>query len=129
MAAVQQAEGAVSVRQWIALLGALLGAFMAVLDIQITNASLNDISGALGCSLDEGSWISTAYLVAEIIVIGTTAWLARVFSIKRYILFSTVAFVFFSILCAFAQNLNMMIVSRVLQGLTGGALIPLAMTV
>ena len=119
----------VSYQKWLALCGAMLGAFMAILDIQITNSSLNDIAGALGCSLDEGSWISTAYLVAEIVVIGTTAWLARVFSIKRYILFSTVAFVFFSILCAFAQNLNMMIVSRVLQGLTGGALIPLAMTV
>jgi DHA2 family multidrug resistance protein len=115
--------------KWLALFGAMLGAFMAVLDIQITNSSLNDISGALGCSLDEGSWISTAYLVAEIVVIGATAWLARVFSIKRYILFSTVAFVGFSIFCAFAQNLNMMIVGRALQGLTGGALIPLAMTV
>src|ERR1700753_571884 len=95
-------------KQWLAVMGAMLGAFMAVLDIQITNASLNDISGALGCSLDEGSWISTAYLVAEIVVIGSTAFLARVFSIKKYLLFSTVAFVFFSIFCAFAQNLNMM---------------------
>ena len=119
----------VSCEKWFALVGAMLGAFMAVLDIQITNASLNDISGALGCSLDEGSWISTAYLVAEIIVIGTTGWLARVFSIKRYLLFSTVAFVVCSMFCAFAQNLNMMIVGRALQGLTGGALIPLAMTV
>src|ERR1700748_2887358 len=113
----------VTCHQWLALGGAMLGAFMAVLDIQITNSSLNDISGALGCSLDEGSWISTAYLVAEIIVIGATAWLSRVFSIKRYLLFSTVAFVFFSMLCAFAQNLDMMIVARAFQGLTGGALI------
>ncbi len=88
----------------------MTGAFMAILDIQITNSSLNDISGALGCSLDEGSWISTAYLVAEIVVIGATGWLARVFSIKRYLLFSAVTFVFFSVACAFAENLNMMIV-------------------
>jgi DHA2 family multidrug resistance protein len=119
----------VTSRQWFALVGAMLGAFMAVLDIQITNSSLNDIAGALGCSLDEGSWISTAYLVAEIIVIGTTAWLARVFSLKRYLLFSAVAFVICSLLCAFATNLDMMIVGRALQGLTGGALIPLAFTV
>src|SRR5580698_11660724 len=97
-------------RNWLALFGAMLGAFMAVLDIQITNSSLNDISGALGCSLDEGSWISTSYLVAEIIIIGTSAWLARVFSIKRYLLFSVVTFVCFSLMCAFATNLNMMIV-------------------
>jgi DHA2 family multidrug resistance protein len=122
-------EKKVTKAQWLAVMGAMLGAFMAVLDIQITNSSLNDIAGALGCSLDEGSWVSTAYLVAEIIVIGTTAWLARVFSLKRYLIFSVVAFVCFSIFCAFAQNLDMMIIGRALQGLTGGALIPLAMTV
>jgi DHA2 family multidrug resistance protein len=116
-------------RQWFAVLGAMLGAFMAVLDIQITNSSLNDIAGALGCSLDEGSWISTAYLVAEIVVIGATGFLSRVFSIKRYLLFSVVAFVICSMFCAFAQNLDMMIIGRALQGITGGALIPLAMTV
>ncbi|HEV3271823.1 MAG TPA: DHA2 family efflux MFS transporter permease subunit [Candidatus Methylacidiphilales bacterium] len=119
----------VTCRQWFAVVGAMLGAFMAVLDIQITNSSLNDIAGALGCSLDEGSWISTSYLVAEIVVIGMTGFLARVFSIKRYLLFSVVTFVIFSMFCAFAQNLNMMIIGRALQGLTGGALIPLAMTV
>src|SRR6201996_1131771 len=119
----------VTPRQWLAVLGAMIGAFMAVLDIQITNSSLNDISGALGCSLDEGSWISTSYLVAEIIIIGTSAWLARVFSIKRYLLFSVVTFVFFSLMCAFSTNLDEMIVGRALQGLTGGALIPLAFTV
>jgi DHA2 family multidrug resistance protein len=123
------AEKKVTHRQWMAVLGAMLGAFMAVLDIQITNSSLNDIAGALGCSLDEGSWISTAYLVAEIVVIGATGFLARVFSIKRYLLFSVVAFVSCSMFCAFAQNLDMMIIGRALQGLTGGALIPLAMTV
>ena len=116
-------------RQWFAVMGAMIGAFMAVLDIQITNSSLNDIAGALGCSLDEGSWISTSYLVAEIIVIGTSAWLAQVFSIKRYLLFSVITFVFFSLMCAFSTNLDEMIIGRALQGLTGGALIPLAFTI
>ena len=63
-------------RDWIALFGAILGAFMAVLDIQITNASLKDIQGGIAASLDEGSWISTAYLIGEIITIPLTAWLA-----------------------------------------------------
>ncbi|MDE1170199.1 MAG: DHA2 family efflux MFS transporter permease subunit [Verrucomicrobium sp.] len=110
----------------LALFGVMLGAFMAVLDIQITNASLNDIAGAIGSALDEASWISTAYLVAEIIIIGVSAWLGRVFSIKKYLLFSCISFTFFSICCAFAHSLNMMIFFRALQGLTGGALIPLA---
>src|SRR5579859_758621 len=67
----------VSARQWVALVGAMLGAFMAVLDIQITNASLNDILGSLGSTLDEGSWVSTSYLVAEIVVIPLTWWLSE----------------------------------------------------
>lgn len=56
-------------RDWIAVMSVMLGAFMAVLDIQITNSSLKDIQGALSATLEEGSWISTSYLVAEIIMI------------------------------------------------------------
>jgi DHA2 family multidrug resistance protein len=119
-------EKTVTSREWLALFGVMLGAFMAVLDIQITNSSLKNISGALGSSLDEGSWISTAYLVAEIVVIGVSGIMASIFSIKRYLLFSAIGFLIFSVLCAFCQNLQELIVCRALQGLTGGALIPLA---
>jgi MFS transporter, DHA2 family, multidrug resistance protein len=115
-------------RRWIALWAAMLGAFMAVLDIQITNASLPDILGTLGATLDEGSWIQTSYLVAEIIVIPLTAWLADVFGARRYLLLNTGAFLAFSVACAFAWNLESMIAFRVLQGFTGGVLIPMAFT-
>jgi DHA2 family multidrug resistance protein len=107
----------------------MLGAFMAVLDIQITNASLQEIQASLGASLDEGSWISTSYLVAEIIVIPLSGWLSRVFTLRRYLLVNTALFIFFSICCASAWNLNSMILFRALQGFTGGVLIPSAMTV
>jgi DHA2 family multidrug resistance protein len=120
------AEKQVTSREWLALFGVMLGAFMAVLDIQITNSSLKDISGAIGSSIDEGSWISTAYLVAEIIVIGVSGIMAATFSIKRYLLFSAVGFLVFSVLCAFCGNLQELIICRALQGITGGALIPLA---
>jgi len=110
-------------------MGTLLGAFMAVLDIQITNASLQDIQAALGATLEEGSWISTAYLVAEIVVIPLTGWLARVFSTRRYLLVNAALFIFFSVCCAWAWNLPSMIVFRAFQGLTGGILIPMAFTV
>ncbi len=119
----------VSFKDWIGVSATLLGAFMAVLDIQITNASLNDITGALGASLDEGAWISTAYLVAEIVVIPLTGWLSQVFSVKRYLLVNTLLFIGFSITCAFATNLPQMILFRAGQGFTGGVLIPMAFTV
>ena len=67
-------------KTWIAVVAATLGAFMAILNIQIVNASLADIQGAIGAGIDDGGWISTSYLVAEIIVIPLTGWLARVFS-------------------------------------------------
>ncbi len=119
----------VPLRTWIGVLACMLGAFMAILDIQITNASLQDIQASLGASLDEGSWISTSYLVAEIVVIPLTGWLSRVFSFRRYLLINTAFFILFSICCAGAWNLNSMIVFRALQGFTGGVLIPSAMTV
>jgi MFS transporter, DHA2 family, multidrug resistance protein len=125
-AATGSKEAAVSVRRWGALLGAMLGAFMAVLDIQITNASLNDILGSLGATLDEGSWISTSYLVAEIIVIPLTGWLSDVFSARRYLLVNAALFLVFSIACAWSWDLGSMIAFRALQGFTGGVLIPTA---
>lgn len=99
---------------------------MAVLDIQITNASLNDILGSLGATLDEGGWVATSYLVAEIIVIPLSGWLGGVFSMKRFIMVNGALFVLFSMCCGFAWNLESLIVFRVLQGCTGGTLIPLA---
>jgi DHA2 family multidrug resistance protein len=118
-----------STKDWLGVLSTLLGAFMAVLDIQITNASLNDITGALSATIDEGSWISTGYLVAEIVVIPLTGWLAQVFSVRRYLLVNAVLFLLFSIACAWATSLPMMILFRAGQGFTGGVLIPMAFTV
>ncbi len=119
----------IPLRIWIGVLASMLGAFMAVLDIQITNASLQDIQASLGATLEEGSWISTAYLVAEIVVIPLTGWLSRVFSFRLYLLVNTALFILFSISCAWAWNLNSMILFRALQGFSGGVLIPSAMTV
>jgi MFS transporter, DHA2 family, multidrug resistance protein len=118
----------VSFKTWVGLIGSILGAFMAVLDIQITNASLKDIQAALGATLEEGSWISTAYLVAEIVVIPLTGWLSMVFSTRRYVLVNAALFTFFSVCCAWSWNLGSMIVFRAFQGFSGGILIPMAFT-
>jgi MFS transporter, DHA2 family, multidrug resistance protein len=72
----------VDLRTWVGVLGTMLGAFMATLDIQVTNASLQDITGGIAATQDEGSWVSTSYLIGEIITIPLTAWLARVFSVR-----------------------------------------------
>jgi DHA2 family multidrug resistance protein len=118
----------VSAKTWIAVFGATLGAFMAVLNIQIVNASLTNIQGAIGAGIDDGGWISTSYLIAEIIVIPLSGWLARVFSVRIYLLTNAVLFLAFSAACALAQNLPQMIVLRAIQGFTGGVLIPMAFT-
>ena len=118
----------VPLKTWVAVLGSTLGAFMAILNIQIVNASLADIQGAIGAGIDDGGWVSTAYLVAEIVVIPLTGWLSQVFSVRRYLLVNTALFLAFSAACAQAANLQQMIVLRALQGFTGGVLIPMAFT-
>jgi DHA2 family multidrug resistance protein len=119
---------AVSTKTWIAVIGATLGAFMAVLNIQIVNASLADIQGGIGAGIGDGGWISTSYLIAEIVVIPLSGWLAQVFSIRIYLLTNALLFLVFSAACALAHDLTQMIVLRAIQGFTGGVLIPLAFT-
>jgi len=122
------AAPAVSVKTWVAVIGATLGAFMAVLNIQIVNASLADIQGAIGAGIDDGGWISTSYLIAEIVVIPLSGWLAQVFSVRLYLLTNAVLFLVLSAACALAQDLPQMIALRAVQGFTGGVLIPMAFT-
>jgi len=115
-------------KQWLAIQGALIGAFMAILDIQITNSSLKEIQGALGANLNESSWIATAYLVAEIIAIPLTGFFSKWLSPRRYLLWNTAGFILSSLAASFSWDLSSMIVFRALQGFTGGALIPMAFT-
>src|SRR6201995_3159106 len=122
------ATPSVSAKTWLAVIGATLGAFMTVLNIQIVNASLADIQGAIGAGIDDGGWISTSYLIAEIVVIPLSGWLARVFSVRIYLLTNAALFLVFSAACAFAQDLPQMIALRAVQGFTGGVLIPMAFT-
>jgi DHA2 family multidrug resistance protein len=118
----------VSAKTWVAVIGATLGAFMAVLNIQIVNASLADVQGAIGAGIDDGGWISTSYLIAEIIVIPLSGWLAQAFSVRIYLLTNAILFLIFSAACALAQDLSQMIVLRAIQGFSGGVLIPMAFT-
>src|SRR3954468_23335177 len=122
------ASSKASTREWIAVLAGMIGAFMAILNIQITNASLLDIEGGIGTGVDNGAWISTSYLIGEIVVIPLTDFLSRVFSFRRYMLVNAILFPLFSMGCAFTHDLGSMIVMRGLQGFAGGILIPMAFT-
>ena len=114
---------------WLAVIAGNLGAMMATLDISIVNSALPTIQGEIGASGTEGTWIATAYLVAEIVIIPLSAWLTRLLGLRTFLLIAALLFTAFSILCGVSTNLTMMIFGRVGQGFTGGAMIPTAMTI
>src|SRR5438105_15606091 len=117
-----------SLTVWIAVFAAMIGAFMAILNIQITNASLLNIEGGIGTGVDNGSWISTSYLIGEIVVIPLTDYLSRMFSFRNIMIGHASLFAVFSVACAFTHDLPSMIAMRGLQGFFGGVLIPMAFT-
>ncbi|WP_313685809.1 MFS transporter, partial [Pantoea sp.] len=105
-----------------------LGMFIALLDIQIVSASLRDIGGGLSAGDDETVWVQTSYLIAEIIIIPLSGWLARVMSTRWLFAASAAGFTLMSVLCGWAWNIQSMIAFRALQGLAGGSMIPLVFT-
>ena len=114
---------------WIAVVGGALGALMATLDISITNSALPQIQGSIGATGTEGTWISTGYLMSEIVMIPLAAWLTRVFGLRSFLLGNTILFTLFSALCGLSHSLPQMIFGRIGQGFTGGAMIPTAQTI
>src|SRR5262249_56140540 len=97
-----------------------------VLDIQITNASLREITGGIASTAVEASWVSTSYLIGEIVTIPLTAWLGRVFGTSLYLLVNVSLFLLFSGFCGTASKLTQMIIYRVLQAFTSRTLIPIS---
>jgi len=104
------------------------GGFMALLDIQIVASSLQNIGGGLSAAQDEISWVQTAYLIAEIIVIPLSGWLTRVFSTRWLFTASAAGFTATSMLCGFAWDIHSMILFRALQGALGASMIPIVFT-
>lgn len=105
-----------------------VGMFIALLDIQIVSASLRDIGGGLSAGADDTTWVQTSYLIAEIIVIPLSGWLASVFSTRWLFAISALGFTVTSLLCALAWDIQSMIVFRALQGFLGGSMIPMVFT-
>ena len=105
-----------------------LGMFIALLDIQIVSASLRDIGGGLSAGADDTTWVQTAYLIAEIIVIPLSGWMASVMSTRWLFAISALGFTLTSLLCALSWNIQSMIAFRALQGFLGGSMIPMVFT-
>src|SRR6188768_4009710 len=118
------ASDTMPVRRIIAFLAMVFGMFMAILDIQIVSASLSEIQAGLSASSDEISWVQTAYLIAEVVMIPLSGTLARILSTRVLFTISAAGFTAASALCATATSIDQMIVYRALQGFIGGGMIP-----
>ena len=113
-------------RDWAAFLAMVFGMFMAILDIQIVSSSLSEIQAGLSASATEISWVQTAYLMAEVVMVPLSGYLSRLMSTRLLFVASAIGFTAMSLACAFAWNLDAMIFFRMLQGFLGGAMIPTA---
>ena len=91
-AAVPAEDTRVSRREWCAILGGLIGGFMAILDIQIANSSMKVIQGALSATLNDSSWLMTSYFTAEIVAIPLCGWLCQALGTGRYALWCIAGF-------------------------------------
>ena len=100
------------------------GQFMALLDIQIVAASLNDVQAGLSAGPDEISWVQTGYLMAELVMIPFSGFLAQALSTRVLFALSAGLFTVSSALCGMAWDIQSMIAFRVLQGFVGGAMVP-----
>jgi MFS transporter, DHA2 family, multidrug resistance protein len=124
----EPAEGR-HVNPWIVAIAVMFATFMEVLDTTVVNVSLPHIAGNLSASIDESTWVLTSYLVANAIILPLTGWLARHFGRKRLLMASVAGFTVASLLCGLAPNLPLLVMFRLLQGATGGAMQPLSQAV
>ena len=124
----ETAEMELSPRRVFAFMIMVFGMFMAILDIQIVSASLPDIQAGLGASPDEISWVQTSYLIAEVIMIPLSGFLARMMSTRVLFTLAAGGFTAASLMCATAGSINEMILWRALQGFLGGGMIPSVFT-
>jgi len=113
---------------WLAAIVLAAANFIAVLDMTIANVSVPDIAGSLGISASQGTWVITSYSVAEAVIVPLTGWIAGRFGAVRVFTSAMLLFGLCSMLCGFSNSLGMLVLGRVLQGLSGGSLMPLSQT-
>ncbi len=114
---------------WLIALAVMSATFMEVLDTSVANVALPHIAGSLSASTNEATWVLTSYLVSNAIILPMTGWLGRYFGRKRFLMTCIGIFTLSSALCGVAENLELLIIARILQGMGGGALQPIAQAV
>ena len=124
VAIASHAEAAAPANKWIIVLSITFGALMASIDTSIVNVALPHIRGSVGATVEEITWVATAYIIATVVVMPLTGFLGSLFGQKRLYLTSLVLFVVSSMLCGVARSLPTLVAFRALQGLSAGVLLP-----
>jgi MFS family permease len=114
---------------WLIAVLVAIATFMEVLDTTIANVALRYIAGGLAVSGDEASWVVTTYLVANSVVLSASGWIAEMFGRKNFFLVCIALFSISSLLCGFAWSLDALLIFRVMQGLAGGGMTPVAQSI
>jgi DHA2 family multidrug resistance protein len=118
-----------AINKWAVAVAVAVGALMEIIDTSIVNVALTDMQAALGATLSEVSWVVSSYGIANVIILPLSAWLGQRFGKKNYFVFSLIGFTMASVLCGMATSLPMLVIARVLQGLTGGGLLAKAQAI
>ena len=119
-------QSAPAANKWLVALAVMIATIIEVLDMTISNVALDHIRGSLSAGVDEAAWVLTSYIIGNAIVIPLTGWLSSVFGRKRFFLFCVTLFTISSLFCGSALNLQTLVFFRVLQGLSGGVMMPLS---
>jgi len=114
--------------QWFVLVNVMLGTFMVILDGTIVNIAIPTIMASFGVTLGEVVWVSTAYLIALSVLLAVAGWMSVHFGAKRVYMPALLVFTISSYLCGIAWDLHSLVFFRILQGIGGGVLIPIGMT-
>jgi DHA2 family multidrug resistance protein len=122
-------RGRTGANQWLIAVLVAFATFMEVLDTTIANVALRYIAGGLGVSEDEASWVVTTYLVANAIILTASAYLTKTIGRKAFFLICLALFTASSVLCGIAWSLQTLLLFRIMQGLAGGGMVPVASSI
>jgi DHA2 family multidrug resistance protein len=124
-----RAQWVPSFNPWLIAVSVMLATVMEVLDTSVANVALPHISGNLSATTEEATWVLTSYLISNAIILPATSWIGKFIGRKRFLIICIVIFTGASALCGAAPNLTVLIIARILQGMGGGALQPIAQAV